>query len=267
MDLSLSRLKQLRSLATKKGREEKKKFLIEGLRLCQEAFHSDWRIETVLYTQEFVESKAGKQLIDLVNQNKFPSYQIKNAVLKKLSDTKTPPGILFEVSIKEFELDSILKKNLILLLDHLQDPGNLGTLIRSADAFGFGGIILSEGTVELFNPKVVRSTMGSLFHLPILTEVNLPKIIPKLKKENFQILSTDLEEGTDFEEVKLFSKIALIIGNETQGVSSEIFSLADEKIKIPLLGKAESLNASVAGGILMYELCRGVINQTPTKKM
>ena len=136
------------------------------------------------------------------------------------------------------------------------DPGNVGTLIRTADAFGADAVILSDDTVELYNPKVVRSTMGSIFHLPIFDETDLEKTLPELKKRNFKILGTDVREGKSLDRVDFSGKICVLIGNEAEGLNKKLLPLLDDIVQIPIRGKAESLNAAVAGGIILYEATR-----------
>lgn len=145
--------------------------------------------------------------------------------------------------------------NAVLLIDSIQDPGNLGTIIRTADAAGFDAVMLGDNTVDMYNDKVIRSTQGSLFHLPI-SHVNMENGIPHLKAEGFTVWASSLADALPFEEVEVRGKTALIVGNEGAGIRDEIVQLADSVVKIPIHGKAESLNVSVAAGILMYYIKR-----------
>ena len=162
------------------------------------------------------------------------------------------------VKKKKFTLSKDILKNssLLLGLDNIRDPGNLGTMIRTADAAGADGVLLSNGCVELFNLKVIRSTMGSVFHLPVIENLDFSEVIPDLKEDGFKIIVSEVHEGKDYTEVDYPEKTCIVIGNEASGISKEILNLADERIKIPIFGKAESLNASVAAGILLYEKVR-----------
>jgi len=256
--LSKEKLKELLKLKTKKGRKTQGTFLIEGLRLCEEMANSNWEAESVLFTGSFQNSSSGKNLLQKFERRNVKTIPVKSEVVKKLSDTVTPQGIIAVVKIKEFSLNEPWSEssNIILALDAIRDPGNVGTLIRTADAFGIGGVILSLDTVELYNPKVVRSTMGSIFHLPIFCEVNLEKTIPQLKKRNFKIYGADVREGKNLETFDYSEKICLLIGSETEGLNKNLLDLSDEIIRIPIFGRAESLNASVAGGILLYEITK-----------
>lgn len=257
--LSKEKLKEFAKLKTKKGRKTQGRFLVEGLHLCEEAINSNWEIESVLFTNLFQNSPAGKKLLQKFKKSNVKTIPVKSEVVKKLSDTVTPQGIICVVKIRKFSLGELWsgRSNIILTLDAIRDPGNVGTLIRTADAFGIGGVILSSDTVELYNPKVVRSTMGSIFHLPILDDVDLEKTLPKLKNKNFKICGTDVKNGKDFERLNYSGKICLLIGSEARGLNKKLFGLSDEIIRIPTHGKAESLNASVAGGILLCEITRG----------
>jgi TrmH family RNA methyltransferase len=256
--LSKEKLKEFAKLKTTKGRKTQGRFLLEGVHLCEEIANSDWETELVLFTSSFQSSPAGKKLLQKFQRRKIDTLQVKSEAVKKLSDTVTPQGIICVAKIKKSSLDRLWSKgsNIILALDGIRDPGNVGTLIRTADAFGIDGVILSSDSAELYNPKVVRSTMGSIFHLPIFDDVDLEKIIPKLKKLDFKILGTDAKEGRNFDKLDRSGKICILIGSEAKGLSKKLFHLSDAIIRIPTYGKAESLNASVAGGILLYEIAK-----------
>jgi len=260
--------KELLKLKTQKGRRAQKRFLIEGMRLCEELANSDWETESVLFTSSFQKSSTGKKLLQKLESKNVKTIPVKSEEVKKLSDTVTPQGIICVVKIKEFSLDELWSEdsNIILALDAIRDPGNVGTLIRTADAFGIDGVILSSDTVELYNPKVVRSTMGSIFHLPIFDEINLEKIIPQLKKRNFKIYGTDAKEGKDLDKLDYSEGICLLIGSESEGLNKNLLELSDEIIRIPIFGRAESLNASVAGGILLYEITKRKHQKLNTSK-
>jgi len=256
--LSKEKLKQIYRLKTEKGREKEGKFLIEGLHLCEEALTSLWEIELLLFPLGFIQSPQGEKLMRVLGKGKRGLFSISNQDIERLADTKTPQGIMAVVRKKEFFLEkSFLKKTSLLLgLDNIRDPGNLGTIIRTADAAGADGILLSRGCVELYNPKVVRSTMGSVFHLPLIEKLELKDIIPQLKNSGFKIFASEVRKGKDYTTINYPEKICLLIGSEASGIGKEVLNLADERIKIPIYGKAESLNASVAAGILLYQITR-----------
>ena len=233
----------------------------------REAVSSGWEITAVLMSEEFY----GRGIFDDVDMR---GYIVSDKLFASISDTENPQGIMAVVKMPDKTDFNVLEESSgLLILDRVQDPGNLGTLIRTADAFGAGGIILSEGCADIYNPKVQRAAMGSIFHVPIYRMANLSRVINDLKNTGFKIFAAHLEgeiikkagsrgQGAECraQGAALFaerSKLAVIIGNEAKGISEEIAVLADKLIKIPMPGNAESLNASVAAGIVMYELFVG----------
>ncbi len=249
-------LKELFELQTKKGRKLKEKFLIEGARLCQEAIESNWRIEQIYYSQSFSESENGQKILRKARQKKINLILVQEKVIRKIAETETPQGIMALVQKKGFSLKEVLAQNpqVILALENLKDPGNLGTIIRTADACGVNAVLLSQGTVELYNSKVVRTTMGSIFHLNFVSNLNFSEIIPELKSLGCKIVTTLPQAGQRADLVDFSGKICLLIGNEATGLSDEILELSDLKITLPIFGKAESLNAAVATGIILYQI-------------
>jgi TrmH family RNA methyltransferase len=257
-ELTKEKLRQIYRLKTEKGRGKEEKFLIEGLRLCQEAFSSGWDVQLVFFSSEFGGSAAGEKLIQQFSKKGTEIFRLKKKEIEKLTDTETPQGIMAVVKKKKFTLsrDFLKESSLLLGLDSIRDPGNLGTMIRTADAAGADGVLLSKGCVELYNPKVIRSTMGSIFHLPVVEGLDLKEVLPEMKVSGFKIFSSEVHQGKDYSRISYPEKICLLMGGESSGISKEVSNLADERIKIPLFGKAESLNASVAAGILLYEMVR-----------
>ncbi len=257
-ELSREKLKQIYKLKTEKEREKEGEFLIEGLRLCKEVLASDWEVEIVLFSSEFVESARGEKLVEEFSRRGTEVFRVKKKEIEKLAETETPQGIVAMVTKRKFTLnkDFLEEASLLLVLDNIRDPGNLGTIIRTADASGADGVLLSKGCVELFNPKVIRSTMGSIFHLPVIESLDSKEILPEMKSSGFKIFVSDVHQGKDYTKVDYPEKTCLIIGSEASGISQKILGLADERVRIPIFGKAESLNASVAAGILLYEIVR-----------
>ena len=231
---------------------------MEGLRLCEEAASSSWPIESVLFTASFQQKPRGDLLLRKLQKRNVQLLPVKAQVLSKLSDTVTAQGIICVAKIKSVHLSDLWerKPRALVALDGIGDPGNVGTLIRTAEAFGIGGVILSGDTVELYNPKVVRSTMGSLFHLPVLDDVDLKEAIPQLKKRRFKIFGTDIKRGRKIQRLSPSGKVCLLIGSEAEGLGEELLQLCDDVIRIATYGKAESLNVAVAGGIVLYELTK-----------
>ncbi|NLZ84143.1 MAG: RNA methyltransferase [Acholeplasmataceae bacterium] len=223
-------------LKIKKYRDRQKAFLVEGYHLVEESFRLG------LLTKVFA-LKA-----DDLEMFSCPGYLVNEAIIAKLSTTKSPQPIIGVVAMPKTE-NTRFKR--ILLLDRLQDPGNLGTLIRSAAALGMDAIIASSDTVDCYNEKVIRSTQGALFRIPILYR-DLTKEIGKLKEKGFTIYGTGLKGGIKPKPVEKQDRYALVLGNEAQGVSPEINQLVDRILMIPMQNGVESLNVGVAGGILMY---------------
>lgn len=234
--LTNQEVKYLDKLKQRKYRELEKKFLVEGEHLVEEA----------------IKKGVLDKIIVLENSNfnfDYPKVEVTEEVMKKISSLDTPPNIIGLCNM--LQEDEIGSK--VLILDTIQDPGNLGTIIRSAVAFNVDTIILSENTVDLYNPKVIRSTQGMIFHINIVRR-NLIEEINNLKTRNIPIYTTNVESGEDIKNVKDISKYALIVGNEGNGVRNDIATLADHNIYISMNSKVESLNVGVATSILLYEL-------------
>ncbi|WP_199689985.1 MULTISPECIES: RNA methyltransferase [Clostridia] len=235
------KVKYWKKLHKRKERVITQTFLIEGFHLVEAAFKSNWSIKELIIQE-------GVSLPEWARD--IPTVVVKNSVFAVISQTDTPQGIAAIVIMKQLNSS---RQGPVLLIDAIQDPGNLGTIIRTADAAGFSEVILGEGTVDVFNDKVVRATQGSLFHIP-LRQADLLAEIPLLKEAGFGIWVTALTEADNYTAVKPVTKTALIVGNEGHGVRSNIMDIADKRVTIPIYGQAESLNVSVAAGILMYYL-------------
>jgi TrmH family RNA methyltransferase len=188
---------------------------------------------------------------------------LKENSFKKLAETEQPQGILLVISIPEVNNErtsNFTGSNFILILDGIRDPGNLGTLIRSADWFGVDMIISTSDTVDYYNPKVVRASMGSIFHVKLLTVENIPETILDLKAQKFQVISTSPSSKKSMADIQVRSSVALILGGEAEGVSRDLQKIVDENIAIKKYGRAESLNVSVVGGILLQTLAEKILN-------
>jgi len=239
-------LKNVKKLMeSSKERREKGLFVIEGLRLVREAPVN--QIEQ-LYVSESME-RAGK--IDL---SKYRSIEVvSDEVFKSFSATVTPQGVMAVVKMPKGELKTDLEKSTILILDGIQDPGNLGTIMRTAEAAGVSGIIMSPDCVDIYNPKVIRSTMGSIFRVPFIIG-DLVSEIDNLKKNGFAVYGAALDGASFYNKVDYPKKRAIVIGNEGKGISERILNKVPERIKIPMEGKIESLNAAVSAAIIVYYL-------------
>lgn len=232
-----------------RARKQEGAFLVEGPRMFFEVPKD--RILEAYVTKSF-EEKYKTELAGC-------SYElITDEVCRRICDTKTPQGAAALVRRDEIRVEDLLDKSpqpFLILLENLQDPGNLGTIIRTAEAAGADGIIMNEGTVDPYNPKVIRSTMGAIFRVPIISVPDFPGLVKELGKRGVHVYAAHLQ-GKTFYEYDYREASAFLIGNEGNGLSDEISSLAERKIRIPMKGSVESLNASVAATIIMFETVR-----------
>lgn len=244
--------KHIKKLKEKKSRIQNQQFIIEGFRFVEEALKSGYEMIYLILNEEHYKKYA--EFLDkyklLESQN---TYVFNNNLFNDISCTETPQGILAICKIPEKNLNVV--DGFYVLVDKVQDPGNLGTIIRSAHASGAKGIITTKGTVDLYNEKTLRATMGSVFYLPII-EDNNEEFIYTLKNKGYRFLVSSLEAENNFFNVDLKGNIVLCVGNEGSGISKNIEDLSDIKVKIPMPGGAESLNVSVASSIMMFEVVR-----------
>ena len=243
-------VKKLKLLSTKKGRKRFCEFIVEGAKFVS-CVPDNWEVTGIFVSESFYNSDEYDEFSSSKN------IVLKDNVFDGVCDTITPQGILAVVKTNEFALEELFndKKAFIVVACNLQDPGNLGTLIRTADAAGASGVIISRDSADIFSSKVVRSTAGSLFNIPIVI-CNVEEAVDALKKRDINVIATDLSAKNSPYETDLNNPLAILIGNEANGISKELLKLADLRVKLPMIGGAESLNASVASGILMYEVLR-----------
>lgn len=260
MSLSKNKLKELRELTHRKHRDEQGKFLVEGVRLVCEALHSDYKVLEAFHTVDLSEHPGGEALLKELRKKSPSVYEITNREMEILSETVTFQGVVAVVKQKRFSVDAILRRNgsqsILVAFDGVSDPGNVGTMVRTCDWFGVDGILLGRNSVELFNPKVLRATMGGIFHVPIADAVDLLSTVSHAKELGYHVYVTDQKAGTHFDRVKYSAKSLLVFGNEAWGVSDQLKQLADAKIGIRRYGSGESLNVGVACGIVLSALHR-----------
>nr|WP_207719398.1 RNA methyltransferase [Clostridium sp. cel8] len=247
-------IKEIKKLRNRKYRNQKDKFLVEGFRFFEEAVKSEFIVPTI-FVNEILQDKweefiKDKNLEDLI---KGKIYYVSNKLFETISGTDNSQGVIAVVKNRKLEVKS--QNGFYVLTDRIQDPGNMGTIIRSAHASGALGVILTKGTVDIYNEKTLRSTMGSIFHIPIIYDYNLENI-KSLKKDGFKILASTLDTDIDFYKCKLADRIIIAVGNEGNGLSEDIINMSDINVKIPMPGSAESLNVSVAASIMMFEIVR-----------
>jgi RNA methyltransferase, TrmH family len=238
-------VKQWKKLLTKKERDKTGTFLIEGFHLVEEALKNQEQIIEIIVSEK----------IELPPRLDFGSNSITTVtdeISKELSDTETPQGI-YAVCRETVDQTYVKKAKSLLLIDAVQDPGNLGTMIRTADAAGIDAVIVGHGSVDIFNSKVLRSAQGSHFHLPIVRG-NLEEWIETLKKRNIPVYGTALENAKTYTEIAPQEEFALIVGNEGSGMNKDLLAKTTSNLFIPIYGQSESLNVAVAAGILLYYL-------------
>ena len=280
-------IKNIRKLKEKKYRDLENAYLIEGIKIVKEAIAENAKIRQIIMCEDFTDNvELDKDtLYELARHNLI--YVTRN-IMDSLSDVKTPQGIIGVVEkskrFAEEDNDENKSKNnidaetnmlgnktgiepkvdytqdIIIALDGVQDPGNLGTIIRTADSANLNQIIISKTSADPYNPKVVRSTMGAIFRVNIIETENIVEELKKAQENGFKVMVTALDSSESIYKTE-FNKKVIVIGNEANGVSKEVQSIADEKVKIPMLGKTESLNASVAAGIMIYEYVRRKIKE------
>lgn len=252
--ITRQKLLTLKQLLQKKYREESNSFLLEGWKSIDEAVNAGIAIDTIVYVEMKVEHE---RLLAKFEKSTKQMLEARSRDLETLSDTVTSQGII--AVLPKFDavknLAAVSKNaSLIIALDSINDPGNLGTIIRTCDWFNVDAVIIGKNSVDLYNPKVVRATMGSLFHLPIVPEVDLPEFLLQEKKNGFTVYSTELIDSEDIRSVSVGPKSIIVIGSESHGVSHEISVRADTRLSIPRFGKAESLNAAIASGIILSQI-------------
>lgn len=236
------KLKEARKLLTRKGRKQSNHYLIEGFHLLEEALKSEADI-----VQIFVDEEK----IDRLPKRAENVIVLPQTLLTSLSETSTPQGVVAEI-VKSEQQNFEGKK--VLILENVQDPGNVGTMIRTADAAGFDTVFTTSDTADIYSPKVMRSMQGSNFHLSLITSVEAKDVFDLVKKQNLELLVTTLSKQSISYKTVRAKKFALVMGNEGAGVSSLAKEKADQLIHIDMPGQAESLNVAVAAGILMFNL-------------
>lgn len=241
-------IKDALKLKQRKYRDELGKFVIEGARFVEEAI-KEKRVEYVLYTEKIASSKYAH----ILNAD-IQKYEVEENVIKEIADTGTPQGIA--AVCNKFEHDINVIKDFVVIVDGVQDPGNLGTIVRTSDAAGADAVIIVKGTVDIYNPKTLRSTMGSIFHIPTIFVDKFEAAVDLLKDRGFKIYATDVDAQHYIYDCDFKDKTAIVIGNEANGIPDFHLNLATNRIKIPMIGRAESLNAAMASSIVLYEVVR-----------
>lgn len=258
--LQNSLIKDARSLQQKKYREKEKQFLIEGIRFCEDALAVRDIVVTLFYDDQLLRVDRGTALLEQARGQKIPTYQVNSAVLGSLAETQSPQGAVAVCNMPQWQIEKSLVNDevLVFVLDRIQDPGNMGTIIRLASAVNAQAIFCLKGTVDIFSGKTLRSTMGAIFHTPVFTKLDWEPLLQLLDKHEINAIVGDLNAQDDLWNTEFPRKVALVLGNEGEGVGEVPWLKTPVGVKIPLLGPAESLNVGVAGGVLAYEYIRQV---------
>lgn len=253
-------IKEIASLKQRKYRDMRGLFLAEGIRLVEECAHAGWPAKLCFYTEEAAARERAQAIIAALSAASCRMIMVPAEIYNKLSDTEQPQGIMAVLHKRPCSIEQLLttvQPPLLAVLDGIQDPGNAGTIIRTADAAGCTGVIALKGSTDIYAAKTVRATMGSLFHLPVLEGISAAELIAKLKQANIKLLATGLQPSAAvYHHADFTGPAAIVFGNEGQGVCSELIQSADTCLTIPLIGHAESLNVAVAAGVILYEAVR-----------
>lgn len=236
-----------------KARNEAKLFVVEGVRMVSELPKE--RTEKLYVSESFLKNPKNEAFL-----KEYPRYEaVTDSVFAAMSDTQTPQGVLALIRQYEYGIDDVLKadgKAHLMILENLQDPGNLGTILRAGEGAGITGLIMSRDTVDIYNPKVIRSTMGSVFRVPFFYTNDMFQTVRELKDRGIRLFAAHLGGKNNYEQEDYKGDIGFLIGNEGNGLTDELSDMADTWVKIPMAGNVESLNAAIAASILMFETAR-----------
>lgn len=251
--LTKNELKYYSSLLQKKIRKSEQKFLVEGIKIIQEALDFGFEFEIVCSTNLFYNNNP--QIFKLISRKKIRTEILSVTDIGKLCDTKTPQEIVAVIKMKKISAGSVVSARLIVAMENISDPGNMGTILRNCDWFGVKNVLLNSDCAEIFNPKVIRASAGSVFHLNISEEENFYDVLNERKKSGYKILCADLN-GENLYDFSHGGNMILVLANEANGPTNELLNLCDTKITIPRIGSAESLNVASASAIILSELTK-----------
>ncbi|MCR5215316.1 MAG: RNA methyltransferase [Lachnospiraceae bacterium] len=242
-----------------KARKQEQCFVVEGVRMTLEAPVD--LVKVVYVSTSFKEKnrKEYEQVQQVFGRKKVLVEEVTDSIMESMSDTKTPQGILAVVAMPQYGLVDILEGRdnpLVIVLDDLQDPGNLGTILRTGEGAGISGVVMSKNTVDIYNPKVIRSTMGSLYRVPFVYVEDLVTALAQMHSLKFRSYAMHLQGEKYYDAMDFTGPTAILIGNEGNGLSDAVANAASEYVKIPMEGQVESLNAAVSAAIMMYEVSR-----------
>jgi TrmH family RNA methyltransferase len=258
--LTKSRAREIKSLAQKKYRDELGTFVVEGARLMLDAAESDFQFIEVFHTAEFASDDSGRALLSRIAGKGVRVETITAREMEGIAETVHTQGILGVARQRTTTVDSLLNasgnSSVIVVLDAVSDPGNLGSIIRTCDWFGVSGVLIGRASVDLYNPKVVRATMGGMFHLPVVEDVDLLPAMTRARGLGYTIYVADTSGEAHYDLLRFASRSLIVFGNEAWGVSDQVRGLADVRVAIRRYGSAESLNVGVACGVILSGLHR-----------
>lgn len=255
-------VKYIKKLSRRHFRDREGLFAVEGVRAVEEVLKSNSRIEIIAYSLPVRSAFRGQKLIDDAQRQGIHTVRVTEKIMAELSDTETPQGVLAVVHQAHVKLSDILSNApsnvtpLLVLVDGIQDPGNLGNIIRTSASAGAQGVILLPGTVDLYNPKTLRSAMGNIFKVPVVVAGERVRVIQKLKNAGLKLVVGDLNTNTVVFEIDLTGPVVIVVGNEGGGVQDDLLKMAGSRVKIPMSAGVDSLNVAVAASIMIYEVVR-----------
>lgn len=256
-------VKRVVSLQKRKGRQEQGLFIVEGVRLAEEALRSGWEITACFFTEQALCHERPKKLAQVLEISGISIYVVSEAVYQKMSETKQPQGVLLVLKIHSITLGALFANEdksrppLYLILDCVQDPGNVGTILRAADAAGCTAVFMVKGTADLFAGKTVRATMGALFRVPVITGLERNEIVAVLRESGCPIYAAAVDkQAKPYFSLNFANPAAVVLGNEGSGVDAFFLRHCRDKVYIPMRSGAESLNVAIAASVILYEAVR-----------
>lgn len=259
--LSKNELREIARLTQKKYRLEMNRFLAEGGRLCEEAMKSGWKVERVIYCPSFLQSLRARQALQLAHERHVAVDEVPSDVFVGLSDTMHSQGIIAIVEKRMQESDPVermrgVPRCMWVGIEKLHDPGNMGTILRTADWLGVDGVVIGKDCVEVYNPKVVRASMGSIFHLPIYEIDDFAGVLRRFQTFSAVLYGADQSGDFSYSMLRYAPKKVLLLGDEVEGLSPEVGALLQHRVSIPRRGGGESLNVAIAAAIMLAEMNR-----------
>jgi len=254
MRITKSEIRSFRSLSQKKIREQDQKFVLEGWRAIKEGLNSSTKLEIVAVLSRYIKDADYARIIAALENRGVTVKEVIESELDQIADTVHSQGVVAIAHQKKYSIDQVLSEErvaLVVAADGVSDPGNLGSIVRSADWFDVDLLLLGRGCVDLYNEKVVRSTVGSILHLPIVVGVDLPQVLGKFKESGFGVVAFSGEGKMNYTERPSYEIEVFVFGNEAHGISPQVRKVVEHVVRIPRYGKAESLNVGVACGIVL----------------